>query len=99
MVDDSHISVGYFFEGIPEAAERSVDSEQETTQETKPKSRIAAEILANGYMLQDHVVAKGLEYDNKYNLTTRFTGFLGSLQSNGNYLYIYIFILHTKILT
>ncbi|KAI8889706.1 hypothetical protein K501DRAFT_328868 [Backusella circina FSU 941] len=82
LVDDSHITVAYFFEGIPEATERSVESEQETTQETKAKSRIAAEILASGYMLQDHVVAKGLEYDNKYNLTSRFTGFLGSLQSN-----------------
>lgn len=34
-------------------------------------------------MLQDHVVAKGLEYDNKYNVSSRLTGFLSSLQSNG----------------
>lgn len=34
-------------------------------------------------MLQDHVVAKGLEYDNKYNVSSRLTGFLSTLQSNG----------------
>lgn len=34
-------------------------------------------------MLQDHVVAKGLEYDHKYNVSSRLTGFLASLQSNG----------------
>jgi hypothetical protein len=37
-------------------------------------------------MLQDHVVAKGLEYDNKYNVSSRLTGFLSSLQNNGIYI-------------
>lgn len=38
-------------------------------------------------MLQDHVVAKGLEYDNKYNLSSRLTGFLNTLQTNGIFFY------------
>lgn len=89
MVDDSHITASPYFDIPSSENERSVDAnnaEQNEAQEAKPKSRIAAEILANGYMLQDHVVAKGVEYDNKYNLTSRFTGFLGNLQSNGNYI-------------
>ncbi|GAA5803533.1 hypothetical protein EDC94DRAFT_611134 [Helicostylum pulchrum] len=83
LIDDSHIIASPYFD-IPttESTERSVDSSDPETQETKPKSRIAAEILANGYMLQDHVVAKGLEYDNKYNVSSRLTGFLSTLQSN-----------------
>ncbi|KAG1457074.1 hypothetical protein G6F56_006691 [Rhizopus delemar] len=89
LVDDSHITASPYFDIPSSENERSVDAnnaEQNEAQEAKPKSRIAAEILANGYMLQDHVVAKGVEYDNKYNLTSRFTGFLGNLQSNGNYI-------------
>lgn len=85
LIDDSHIIAQPYFD-IPttESNEKSVESPSEQeTQETKPKSRIAAEILANGYMLQDHVVAKGLEYDNKYNVSSRLTGFLNTLQSNG----------------
>ncbi|CAO3646868.1 unnamed protein product [Mucor fragilis] len=83
LIDESHIVASPYFD-IPSADnERSVDSpEQNETQEGKPKSRIAAEILANGYLLQDHVVAKGLEYDNKYNVSSRLTGFLSSLQSS-----------------
>ncbi|KAG1083772.1 hypothetical protein G6F42_022077 [Rhizopus arrhizus] len=85
LIDESHIVAAPYFD-IPSTTadnERSVDSpEQHETQEGKPKSRIAAEILANGYMLQDHVVAKGLEYDNKYNVSSRLTGFLSSLQSS-----------------
>jgi hypothetical protein len=85
LIDDSHIVASPYFD-IPttESNEKSPESpEQLETQEGKPKSRIAAEILANGYMLQDHVVAKGLEYDNKYNVSSRLTGFLNTLQSNG----------------
>ena len=84
LIDDSHIIASPYFD-IPSTAdnEKSIDSpEQQETQESKAKSRIAAEILANGYMLQDHVVAKGLEYDNKYNVSTRLTGFLSTLQSS-----------------
>lgn len=85
LIDDSHIVATPYFD-IPttESNEKSIDNAGDTpeTQETKPKSRIAAEILANGYMLQDHVVAKGLEYDNKYNVSSRLTGFLSSLQNN-----------------
>ncbi|KAI8971900.1 hypothetical protein BDF20DRAFT_887122 [Mycotypha africana] len=51
-------------------------------QETKAKTRIVAEILANGYILQDQIVAKGLEYDTKYSLTSRFTNYLQTLTTN-----------------
>ncbi|KAI7858407.1 hypothetical protein BDC45DRAFT_498277 [Circinella umbellata] len=88
LIDDCHITAApYFSSATPvgegeEAGHTSEKEAEETSQEAKPKSRIAAEILANGYMLQDQIVAKGLEYDGKYGLSTRITGYLGMLQTN-----------------
>ncbi|KAG0743133.1 hypothetical protein G6F57_010362 [Rhizopus arrhizus] len=82
LLDDSHIMALPYFDISSSDDENGIDSEHLETQESKPKSRIAAEILANGYILQDHVVAKGIEYDNKYNLSSRLTSFLNALQTN-----------------
>ena len=84
LIDDSHIQAQPYFD-IPstETNDKSVDSpDHNESQEAKPKSRIAAEILANGYVLQDQIVAKGLEYDNKYNVSSRLTGFLSTIQNS-----------------
>ena len=85
LIDDSHIIAAPYFESAASTNDEP-ETQPENTQETKPKARIAAEILANGYLLQDHIVAKGLEYDTKYNLSTRLTGYLQTLQSNGKLL-------------
>ncbi|KAI9498143.1 hypothetical protein BDB00DRAFT_801288 [Zychaea mexicana] len=88
LIDDCNITAApYFSSAIPVAEDEgeSATSEkeaEETSQEGKPKSRIAAEILANGYLLQDQIVAKGLDYDSKYGLSNRITGYLGMLQTN-----------------
>ncbi|KAL0079753.1 hypothetical protein J3Q64DRAFT_1761100 [Phycomyces blakesleeanus] len=84
LIDDSHITAVPFFETTPSGeSDKEVDAEgSEDHQSAKPKSRIAAEILAHGYLLQDHIVAKGLEYDSKYNLSSRLQGYLSTLQSN-----------------
>ncbi|KAI9243355.1 hypothetical protein BDA99DRAFT_530538 [Phascolomyces articulosus] len=87
LIDDCHITAApYFSSATPsseeEASHTSEKEAEETSQEGKPKSRIAAEILANGYLLQDQIVAKGLEYDTKYGLSSRITGYLGMLQTN-----------------
>ncbi|KAG1444525.1 hypothetical protein G6F56_010265 [Rhizopus delemar] len=81
LVDDSHIIATSYFDIPLSDNEKSIEGDE--TQESKPKSRIAAEILANGYLLQDHVVAKGLEYDTKYNLSTRLSQLLTTFQTNG----------------
>ena len=81
LIDDSHIVAAPYFESTA-AGNDEPEKEPENAQETKPKARIAAEILANGYLLQDHIVAKGLEYDTKYHLSTRLTGYLSTLQDN-----------------
>ncbi|RCI06423.1 hypothetical protein CU098_012417 [Rhizopus stolonifer] len=71
LIDECHI-----------VATPYVEYPEQETQDTKPKTHIIAEILANGYILQDQVVAKGLEYDHKYNLSSRFTSYLNTLTSN-----------------
>ncbi|CAO3589566.1 unnamed protein product [Absidia cylindrospora] len=83
LIDDEHITVAPYFESaFPAESEKEADATESTTQEGKPKARIAAEILANGYLLQDQIVAKGLEYDGKYNVTSRLTGYLNYFQDN-----------------
>lgn len=85
MIDECHISATPYFDALAneEKEEQANDGEANTTnQESKPKTRIVAEMLANGYLLQDQIVAKGLEYDSKYSISSRLTGYLASLQSN-----------------
>ncbi|KAI9249352.1 hypothetical protein EDC94DRAFT_624095 [Helicostylum pulchrum] len=81
LIDDCHIVATPYFESSSEDKE-IVEDNSTTSQESKPKSRIAAEILANGYILQDQVVAKGLEYDAKYSFSSRLTGYFTTLTSN-----------------
>ena len=85
LIDDKHIIATPYFESTASTNDEP-ETQPENAQETKPKARIAAEILANGYLLQDHIVAKGLEYDTKYNLSTRLTGYMQTLQTNGKLL-------------
>lgn len=80
LIDDCHIVATHYFKA-DEIKESSSDSE-ESKQESKPKSRIVAEILANGYLLQDQVVAKGLEYDSKYHVSILLGGYISALTLN-----------------
>ncbi|CAO3598591.1 unnamed protein product [Absidia cylindrospora] len=83
LIDNEHITVSPYFESaIPAETEKEGDTHEISSQEAKSKARIAAEILANGYLLQDQIVAKGLEYDGKYNVTSRLTGYLNYFQNN-----------------
>ncbi|KAG2172816.1 hypothetical protein INT43_000166 [Umbelopsis isabellina] len=83
LIDDSHIVVAPYFASTEDAADKE---EETTTQEDKPKTRIIAELLAHGYMLQDQVVAKGLEYDNKYAVQSRVSSYLTGLHTRAKQL-------------
>ncbi|KAG0165205.1 hypothetical protein DFQ28_001501 [Apophysomyces sp. BC1034] len=82
LIDECHIIAAPYFESASSADSDKPATEDTSDQETKPKTRVAAELLANGYILQDHIVAKGLEYDHKFGFSTRFQGYLASLQAN-----------------
>jgi hypothetical protein len=83
LIDDSHIAVAPYFESAAPTADKE---EEETTQEGKPKTKIFAELLAHGYIIQDQVVAKGLEYDKKYAVQSRVTSYLSGLQAHAKQL-------------
>ncbi|KAF3927031.1 hypothetical protein ABW21_db0206819 [Orbilia brochopaga] len=50
-------------------------------QEHKPRTAILAEYLANGYVLGDKVLQRGIEFDNKNGISARFKKFLADLDS------------------
>ncbi|KAI8967684.1 hypothetical protein BDF20DRAFT_898705 [Mycotypha africana] len=91
LIDDSHIVAAPYFD-VPGSSEKEASSaaaaagtngtEEHENQESKPKTKILAEILANGYLLQDQVVAKGVEYDNKYHVSSRWNKLLNAVQTN-----------------
>ncbi|KAJ5047661.1 uncharacterized protein L3040_003481 [Drepanopeziza brunnea f. sp. 'multigermtubi'] len=67
--DGSHFS---------EHAERDSD---EITQEEKPRSRIAAEYIAHGYVLGDQAIQKAIDLDNKHGVSNRFLSTLTNLDA------------------
>lgn len=48
-------------------------------QEEKPKYAILAQLLADGYVLSDPVIERGLEFDKKNGVSERFQSFISSL--------------------
>jgi len=50
-------------------------------QEEKPKSTIAAEYLANGYVLSDNLIQKAVEFDKKHDISSRFKSFLQGIDN------------------
>ena len=48
-------------------------------QESKPKSTIIAELLANGYVLQSSLVEKAVDFDQQHGITDRFRDFISGL--------------------
>ncbi|KAI9478760.1 MAG: hypothetical protein EXX96DRAFT_572177 [Benjaminiella poitrasii] len=88
VVDDSPIEVEpYFSTAVPAATENTTEMNKEVEaanqpQETKSASRIMAELLASGYVLTESVIAKGVEFDEKHNVSTRFNGYLNKVGIN-----------------
>jgi len=56
----------------------------EIAQELKPRSRILAEYLASGYKLGDAALSRGLELDNKHQVSSKFSSYLQTLDSKTN---------------
>ncbi|RSH84768.1 uncharacterized protein EHS24_006293 [Apiotrichum porosum] len=60
-------------------AESSAPVEHHIEQEDKPKAAIAAEYLANGYLLGDHIIQKAIDVDSKQGISKRFLSFLDNI--------------------
>lgn len=50
-------------------------------QEDKPRSRIVAEYLAQGYVISDNAIQRAIALDNKHGVSTRFTSALTNFDS------------------
>jgi len=55
-----------------------VSTDEEISQEDKPRSRIVAEYLAHGYTLSDTAIQRAIALDQKHGVSTRFTNYLAS---------------------
>ncbi|KAF9958984.1 hypothetical protein BGZ65_000995 [Modicella reniformis] len=65
IIIDSAISVKPYFEELDNG---------DNSQENKPKTQILAELLAAGYKIQDAIIEKGIEIDNKFGVTRKVQG-------------------------
>jgi len=62
-----------------EAPQASGSGEHHIHQEDKPRSGIAAEYLAKGYVLSDSVLQKAIEMDQKNGISQRFLSYIHSI--------------------
>lgn len=81
VIGDSPIKVCPADDLHQNGSDESYDGEG-LAQEDKPKGIIFAEILAAGYQLQDHIIQKGLAYDEAYGISERVRKFISSVQEN-----------------
>ena len=56
-------------------------TEEDITQEDKPRSRIVAEYLAHGYAISDTAIQRAIALDNKHGVSSRFTNALQQFDS------------------
>lgn len=54
---------------------------EDISQDDKPRSRIVAEYLAQGYVLSDTAIQKAIALDNKHGISTRFTNALNNFDA------------------
>ncbi|RUP46642.1 hypothetical protein BC936DRAFT_146692 [Jimgerdemannia flammicorona] len=83
LIDDSHITVEPYFKDVASSSSAEECTEPANGQEHKIKTNIIVEILASGYKIQDQIIAKGLEYDAKYGVSSIVQGYLTRIQNNG----------------
>lgn len=78
-----HVSAGSSLGDIAASASPATGfkHDEELSQEDKPRSRIAAEYLAHGYVLSDAAIQKAIALDNKHGFSNKFTSALASFDN------------------
>ncbi|KAI8393360.1 uncharacterized protein BYT42DRAFT_550761 [Radiomyces spectabilis] len=82
LVDNEHIHVEPYFAETQNNEKAGAAVSEEEGKEVPPVSSTMAEMLAAGYTLTDNVLAKGIEYDNKYGLSQKVQQFFAQIQQN-----------------
>ena len=67
--------------GSQPASDDSSRDMNDIAQEDKPRSRIAAEYLAHGYVISDNALQRAIALDNKHGVSARFTNALQTFDS------------------
>ncbi|KAJ5666193.1 uncharacterized protein N7477_008641 [Penicillium maclennaniae] len=70
--------------GEKATAHTEKDDEDELSQEDKPRSRIIAEYLAQGYVVSDNAIQKAIALDQKHGFSNRFTSALSNFDKKFN---------------
>lgn len=71
-----HVTAAASLDQIAEgktAGSADESSKDDIAQEDKPRSRVAAEMLAQGYVLSDQAIQRALALDNQHGISARFT--------------------------
>lgn len=84
-----HVEAAHNIEDIAGARATSADAESkeeshEIAQEDKPRSRIVAEYLAQGYALSDQAIMKAIDLDQKHGVSSKFTSALHNFDKKFN---------------
>ncbi|KAK7689800.1 hypothetical protein QCA50_006439 [Cerrena zonata] len=81
-LDGTHISVTSESVHLEGEEKREAETHDGTyRQEDKPKAGIAAEYLAKGYKLSDHILQRAIEYDTKQGISNKFLTYFQSLDT------------------
>lgn len=92
VIDDNPIKVEpYFKSAAADSPDTKLQSAEVTTDTSQSKdgksvSHVMAELLASGYVLTDNVLKKGVEFDERYNVSTRVNGYINKMAVNFNQL-------------
>ena len=62
--------------GPPQSGGTAADDASQVTQEDKPRSRIIAEYLAQGYTISDKAIERAIALDKQHGISARFTAAL-----------------------
>ncbi|KAI8990241.1 hypothetical protein BDB01DRAFT_717820 [Pilobolus umbonatus] len=84
VIDDNPIQVEPYFKSIStdipdDTALTDVTTEISHNKVPKSVSHVMSELLASGYVLTDNVLKKGVEFDGRYNVSTRVNGYLNKI--------------------
>jgi len=71
-----HVSAAQSLDELSGASKGIDSSDENIAQEDKPRSRIAAEMLAHGYVIGDSAIQRALALDQQHGISTRFTSAL-----------------------
>lgn len=77
-----HVAAAASLSDLSHSAEQHAhEHDEELHQEDKPRTAVLAEYLAQGYVIGDKALQRGIELDEKHGISARFTAYLNNLNN------------------